>query len=104
MAQEEEQLLKLREDEEKAKGAASGEALDMNDTQFTKLDELLTQTQLFLLEKMEDITKESFKNEKKIATLDCGQKYHAQRLEKELIVKNIYLSVNEALAMKKINV
>ena len=60
MAQEEEQLLKLREDEEKAKCAESGEAPDLNDTQFTKLDELLTQTQLyseFLLEKMEDITK-----------------------------------------------
>lgn len=60
MAQEEEQLLKLREDEEKAKCAASGEAPDMNDTQFTKLDELLTQTQLyseFSFEKMEDITK-----------------------------------------------
>ena len=61
MAQEEEQLLKIREDEEIAKRAAgSGEAPDLNDTQFTKLDELLTQTQLyseFLLEKMEDITK-----------------------------------------------
>ena len=61
MAQEEEQLLKIREDEETAKRAAgSGEAPDLNDTQFTKLDELLTQTQLyseFLLEKMEDITK-----------------------------------------------
>lgn len=60
MAQEEEQLLKIREDEEIAKLAGSGEAPDLNDTQFTKLDELLTQTQLyseFLLEKMEDITK-----------------------------------------------
>lgn len=60
MAQEEEQLLKLREDEEQANCAASGEALELNDTQFTKLDELLTQTQIyseFLLETMEDITK-----------------------------------------------
>ncbi|KAG5382288.1 hypothetical protein IGI04_033758 [Brassica rapa subsp. trilocularis] len=66
MAQEEEQLLKLREDEEKAKCAESGEATDLNDTQFTKLDELLTQTQLyseFLLEKMEDITKNGIEGE-----------------------------------------
>lgn len=63
MAQEEEQLLKIREDEEKAKCAGSGEAPDLNDIQFNKLDELLTQTQLyseFLLEKMEDITKVIF--------------------------------------------
>ncbi|KAL0747193.1 hypothetical protein Bca101_029195 [Brassica carinata] len=66
MAQEEEQLLKLREDEEKARCAESGEAPDLNDTQFTKLDELLTQTQLyseFLLEKMEDITKNGIESE-----------------------------------------
>ncbi|KAF3591234.1 hypothetical protein DY000_02024162 [Brassica cretica] len=67
MAQEEEQLLKIREDEEIAKRAAgSGEAPDLNDTQFTKLDELLTQTQLyseFLLEKMEDITKNGIEGE-----------------------------------------
>ncbi|KAJ4897855.1 ATP-dependent DNA helicase DDM1 [Raphanus sativus] len=53
-------LAKLRDDEEKANCAASGEAPDLNDTQFTKLDELLTQTQLyseFSFEKMEDITK-----------------------------------------------
>lgn len=59
MAQEEEQLLKIREDEEIAKCAASGVAPDLNETQFTRLDELLTQTKLyseFLLEKMEDIT------------------------------------------------
>lgn len=59
MAQEEEQLLKIREDEEKANNAGSADAPDLNETQFTKLDELLTQTQLyseFLLEKMEDIT------------------------------------------------
>jgi len=59
MAQEEEQLLKLREDEEKANNAGSAVAPNLNETQFTKLDELLTQTQLyseFLLEKMEDIT------------------------------------------------
>lgn len=59
MAQEEEKLLKIREDEEKANNAGSAVAPDLNETQFTKLDELLTQTQLyseFLLEKMEDIT------------------------------------------------
>lgn len=63
MAQEEEHLLKIREDEENAKCAASAEAPDLNDMQFNKLDELLTQTQLyseFLLEKMEDITKVIF--------------------------------------------
>lgn len=49
-----------QEDDEKSKCAASGEASDLNETKFTKLDELLTQTQLyfeFLLEKMDDITK-----------------------------------------------
>nr|AAP92713.1 Swi2/Snf2-related protein DDM1 [Arabidopsis arenosa] len=59
MAQEEEKLLKIREDEEKANNAGSAVAPDLNESQFTKLDELLTQTQLyseFLLEKMEDIT------------------------------------------------
>lgn len=63
MAQEEEQLLKIREDEEKANSAASEDAPDLNETQFNRLDELLTQTQLyseFLLEKMEDITKVIF--------------------------------------------
>ncbi|KAF8406427.1 hypothetical protein HHK36_008514 [Tetracentron sinense] len=60
MAEEEEKLLVTRvkeEDAEKEKGTE--EEPHMNDTQFTKLDELLTQTQLyseFLLEKMEDIT------------------------------------------------
>ncbi|ESQ31156.1 hypothetical protein EUTSA_v10003684mg [Eutrema salsugineum] len=66
MAQEEEQLLKIREDEEKAEFAVSGEVPTLNDTQFTKLDELLTQTQLyseFLLEKMEDITKNGVEGE-----------------------------------------
>uniref|UniRef100_A0A1J3JV51 ATP-dependent DNA helicase DDM1 n=1 Tax=Noccaea caerulescens TaxID=107243 RepID=A0A1J3JV51_NOCCA len=66
MAQEEEHLLKIREDEEKAKCAASAEAPDLNDMQFNKLDELLTQTQLyseFLLEKMEDITKNGIEGE-----------------------------------------
>ncbi|XP_010558220.1 PREDICTED: ATP-dependent DNA helicase DDM1 isoform X2 [Tarenaya hassleriana] len=59
MAKEEEQLLKAREDEERDNGIGSVEAPQLDDNQFTKLDELLTQTQLyseFLLEKMEDIT------------------------------------------------
>ncbi|XP_042520946.1 ATP-dependent DNA helicase DDM1-like isoform X2 [Macadamia integrifolia] len=60
MAEEEENLKEARvkqEDAEREKGNET--ELGMDDTQFTKLDELLTQTQLyseFLLEKMEDIT------------------------------------------------
>lgn len=56
MVEEEENLLKARakEDEEQLQGPAS-----LNESQFDKLDELLTQTKLyseFLLEKMDDIT------------------------------------------------
>lgn len=54
MAVEEEKLKKEHEDEEEVK-----EAPQLNDSQFSKLDELLTQTHLytkFLLEKMDDIT------------------------------------------------
>ena len=60
MAKEEEKLLEARvkeEEEERANGPQ--QAPHLNDTQFTRLDELLTQTQLysqFLLEKMDDIT------------------------------------------------
>ncbi|KAH7833315.1 hypothetical protein Vadar_005082 [Vaccinium darrowii] len=57
MAEEEEKLLESRMKEEGEKDPT--EAPRLNDTQFTKLDELLTQTQLyskFLLEKMDDIT------------------------------------------------
>lgn len=56
MAEEEENLLKERAKEEEEQ---CEEAPDLNDTQFNKLDELLTQTKLyseFLLEKMDDIT------------------------------------------------
>lgn len=56
MAEEEEKLLKARVEEEKEQ---CEEAPNLNDTQFNKLDELLTQTKLyseFLLEKMDDIT------------------------------------------------
>ncbi|CAH2043122.1 unnamed protein product, partial [Thlaspi arvense] len=73
MVKEEEKLLKIREDEEKA-SVGSVEAPDLNDTQFTRLDELLTQTQLyseFLLEKMDDITKNGVDGE--------GQKAEPQK-------------------------
>lgn len=57
MAEEEEKLFEARIKE--AQGKEPEEAPHLNDTQFTKLDELLTQTQMyseFLLEKMDDIT------------------------------------------------
>ncbi|XP_061342369.1 ATP-dependent DNA helicase DDM1 [Gastrolobium bilobum] len=56
MAKEEVKLLKARIQEDEAQ---CEEAPNLNDTQFNKLDELLTQTKLyseFLLEKMDDIT------------------------------------------------
>jgi len=56
MAEEEEKLLKARAKEEEEKIEV---APNLNDSQFNKLDELLTQTKLyseFLLEKMDDIT------------------------------------------------
>ena len=60
MAEEEQKLLEARvKDEEAEKLEDSKESAKLNDNQFTKLDELLTQTQLyseFLLEKMDDIT------------------------------------------------
>lgn len=60
MVAEEEKLL---EDRMKEEVDELKEAPQLDDSQFTKLDELLTQTQLyseFLLEKMDDITKVSF--------------------------------------------
>ncbi|KAL6993595.1 ATP-dependent DNA helicase ddm1 [Sarracenia purpurea var. burkii] len=57
MAEEEEKLLEARVKEERANDLL--ETPHLNDSQFTKLDELLTQTQLyseFLLEKMDAIT------------------------------------------------
>ncbi|KAK2975847.1 hypothetical protein RJ640_022864 [Escallonia rubra] len=57
MAREEEKLLEARGKEDNLEEIE--EAPQLNEKQFTKLDELLTQTQLyseFLLEKMEDIT------------------------------------------------
>lgn len=58
MVEEEEKLREARLKEEKKQGEPE-ELVHLNDTQFTRLDELLTQTQMyseFLLEKMEDIT------------------------------------------------
>ncbi|KAI3722793.1 hypothetical protein L2E82_33882 [Cichorium intybus] len=57
MAEEEEKLEQQRQQEDQNE---EKEPPTLNNTQFTKLDELLTQTQLyseFLLEKMDDITK-----------------------------------------------
>ncbi|XP_059640968.1 ATP-dependent DNA helicase DDM1-like [Cornus florida] len=60
MAEEEGKLLEARvKEEEEERVNEHKEAPYLNDTQFTKLEELLTQTQLyseFLLEKMDDIT------------------------------------------------
>lgn len=63
MAEEEEKLLEARIREEAEKEEELEEAPQLNDTQFTKLDELLNQTQLyseFLLEKMDEITRVSY--------------------------------------------
>ncbi|KAK6924343.1 SNF2, N-terminal [Dillenia turbinata] len=60
MAEEEEKLLETRVKEEDAANVEGCEEVaKLTESQFTKLDELLTQTQLyseFLLEKMDDIT------------------------------------------------
>ncbi|XVF15747.1 hypothetical protein REPUB_Repub09cG0182500 [Reevesia pubescens] len=58
MVKEEEKLMEARLKEER-KQEETEDAVHLDDTQFTRLDELLTQTQMyseFLLEKMEDIT------------------------------------------------
>ncbi|XP_022985070.1 ATP-dependent DNA helicase DDM1 [Cucurbita maxima] len=69
MAEEEQKLLEARvKDEETEKLEDSKESAKLNDNQFTKLDELLTQTQLyseFLLEKMDDITFNGVEEENK---------------------------------------
>ncbi|XP_015576220.1 ATP-dependent DNA helicase DDM1 [Ricinus communis] len=65
MAEEEEKLLEARVKEEAEQGKEPEEA-HLNDAQFTKLDELLTQTQLyseFLLEKMDEITRNGVEHE-----------------------------------------
>ncbi|KAG8384014.1 hypothetical protein BUALT_Bualt04G0074100 [Buddleja alternifolia] len=69
MKEEEEKLLEERlKEEEKEKANDHKEESLLNDIQFTKLDELLTQTQLyseFLLEKMDDITKNGVEDDGK---------------------------------------
>lgn len=58
MAEEEEKLLKSRMKEEEIEKAAAEEA-QLDESQFNRLDQLLTQTQLyseFLLEKIDQIT------------------------------------------------
>ncbi|KAJ7944298.1 putative Chromatin-remodeling complex ATPase chain [Quillaja saponaria] len=69
MEQEEEKLLEARvEEEDEELEKEPKEAAHLNDTQFTKLDELLTQTQMyseFLLEKMDDITLNGVEQESK---------------------------------------
>lgn len=59
MTEEEEKLLEARLKQEAKEEGQPEVAPHLNSTQFTKLDELLTQTQLyseFLLEKMDEIT------------------------------------------------
>lgn len=68
MAVEEEKLLEKRLKEEEQENADEPREVMRNDSQFTKLDELLTQTQLyaeFLLEKMDDITKNGVEEDDK---------------------------------------
>ncbi|KAI3664307.1 hypothetical protein L1987_89946 [Smallanthus sonchifolius] len=84
MAEEERKLEQQRSLEEEN---VEKEAPKLNDTQFTKLDELLTQTQLyseFLLEKMDDITNnglagdvEEVKEEEEEKTKGRGRKRKA---------------------------
>ncbi|KAM7524166.1 hypothetical protein LguiA_014068 [Lonicera macranthoides] len=67
MTEVEEKLLEERVKEEEGVNGVD-KAPHLNDTQFTKLDELLTQTQLyseFLLEKMDDITANALEEDKK---------------------------------------
>ncbi|CAI9781032.1 unnamed protein product [Fraxinus pennsylvanica] len=66
MAEEEERLMGERLKEEEEKMNEPKEEPHLNDIQFTKLDELLTQTQLyseFLLEKMDTITMNGLEND-----------------------------------------
>ncbi|KAL2531531.1 ATP-dependent DNA helicase DDM1 [Abeliophyllum distichum] len=68
MAEEEEKLMGKRLKEEEEKMSEPKEEPYLNDIQFTKLDELLTQTQLyseFLLEKMDTITMNGLENDVK---------------------------------------
>ncbi|XP_052197684.1 ATP-dependent DNA helicase DDM1 [Diospyros lotus] len=70
MVEEEEKLLEARIKEEEEIAKQYVEATQLNDTQFAKLDELLTQAQLyskFLLEKMEDITNNGVEEGKEVS-------------------------------------
>ncbi|XP_058009192.1 ATP-dependent DNA helicase DDM1 isoform X2 [Hevea brasiliensis] len=74
MAEEEEKLLEARTRQEEEE--EPGEAPHLNGTQFTKLDELLTQTQLyseFLLEKMDEITRNGVEQESETAEKKRGR-------------------------------
>lgn len=74
MAEEEEKLFEARIRE--VQGKEPEEAPHLNDTQFTKLDELLTQTQMyseFLLEKMDDITVNGVERESETVEKKTGR-------------------------------
>ncbi|CAI0473485.1 unnamed protein product [Linum tenue] len=75
MKEEEEKLLNCRVKEEEAKSEEQA-APHLNDSQFTKLDELLTQTQMyteFLLEKMDAITHNGGEQEDEAAEKKKGR-------------------------------
>ncbi|KAG6666529.1 hypothetical protein CIPAW_01G036800 [Carya illinoinensis] len=77
MAKEEEKLLEARvkEEDEEQRKEPEGEP-QLNDSQFTKLDELLTQTQMyseFLLEKMDDITTNGMEQENVVVEKKRGR-------------------------------
>ncbi|CAN1344221.1 ATP-dependent DNA helicase DDM1 [Linum perenne] len=74
MKEEEEKLALSREKEVKADSEQA--APQLNDSQFTKLDELLTQTQLyteFLLEKMDEITQNGGEQENETVVKNKGR-------------------------------
>ncbi|KAG7031245.1 ATP-dependent DNA helicase DDM1 [Cucurbita argyrosperma subsp. argyrosperma] len=77
MAEEEQKLLEARVKEEEAERLEdSTESPNLNDNQFTKLDELLTRTQLyseFLREKMDDITINGVEEDEKSVGKSCGR-------------------------------
>ncbi|CAN4083258.1 unnamed protein product [Withania somnifera] len=80
MAKEEEMLVRARAKEEEEQLSKLKEAPILNDSQFTKLDELLTQTQLyseFLLEKMDNITTNMVEDEGKEKKRGRGSKRKA---------------------------
>ncbi|XP_065873619.1 ATP-dependent DNA helicase DDM1 isoform X2 [Euphorbia lathyris] len=79
MAEEEERLLQARVKEGELKTEPE-EPVHLDDSQFTKLDELLTQTQLyseFLLEKMDEITRNPAEQESANGKAKPGRKRKA---------------------------